>query len=394
MSTDILSNYYSNFLNNRVQPLSFSPQRTYSKLNNNLLRYGILLSEANILKLNHPKNKQIKVINLKKYNSVKKSTSSLKNTTTNQNSPTNTINISETNYTMTEKNTNKSRNNTINHSRKKMSYRINNNSFNKLKTNTISFFPLNKNLNSKSQTKNNLNYNINNNIEAEKIVNELMSLKNEKEILNYYKNLKEFRSQQNLCEKINNKKREKYLISGSIASSTINPMKYIKYNLTKYPYDTNKYLSFDDQVQILGGVKNRNNLLDGINDYELNIANYVRLKGPTGQDIKNNEKKFQSEKMHNIICCDIDKKFYFNKEKNFYKKHQNKKRMISLGGGNYKNIEKFFRSFKEENDDIDKKDEFIRKHKNFISFDYRLNYAFMRTKKTLGKFKKRKMNMK
>ena len=393
MSSDILSNYFSNFLSYRTHTSSFSPYKTYSKLNNNLSKYGILLSKSNILRFNHSTNKKIKEINLKIYNNIQKS-SSLKNTLTFHNSALKTINLSETNYSSAKKNITNSGNKTLNNSRKKINLKINNSSFNNYKTNIIKFSSSNINLNSKFHLKNNI-YDYNNNIEAEKIVKELMSLKTKKEISNHYKNNIKSKFQQKLFEKINKSKRKKYLISG-IESSTISPMEYVKYNLKKYPYDEKKYHSFKDQKKIFGGIKNRNSFLDCINDYELNIENYIRIKGPSEYDIRKREKKLQTEEMNNMICWDADKKFFFNKDKNFHRKNQRKNQQTSLVDGNYKKLNFLIKSLlKGINYNFEERDEFIRKTKKHMSFDYRLNNVIMKAKKTLEELKKnQKINIK
>ena len=125
---------------------------------------------------------------------------------------------------------------------------------------------------------------IDNNKKAEQITNELLSLKNSKDIKNYYikKDLEKFKTQEK------NKNKE---------IPVVDPMSYIKYNLVTIPKKRDLFKSFDVQLSIMGNEKYRNNLIDGVNEYKNNVVKFEELRGPTGFD----KNRVEETKRRNVI---------------------------------------------------------------------------------------------
>ena len=125
---------------------------------------------------------------------------------------------------------------------------------------------------------------IDNNKKAEQITNELLSLKNSKDIKNYYikKELEKFKTQEK------NKNKE---------IPVVDPMSYIKYNLVTNPKKRDLFKSFDVQLSIMGNEKYRNNLIDGVNEYKNNVVKFEELRGPTGFD----KNRVEETKRRNVI---------------------------------------------------------------------------------------------
>ena len=123
-----------------------------------------------------------------------------------------------------------------------------------------------------------------NNKKAEQITNELLSLKNSKDIKNYYikKDLEKFKTQEK------NKNKE---------IPVVDPMSYIKYNLVTNPKKRDLFKSFDVQLSIMGNEKYRNNLIDGVNEYKNNVVKFEELRGPTGFD----KNRVEETKRRNVI---------------------------------------------------------------------------------------------
>ena len=123
-----------------------------------------------------------------------------------------------------------------------------------------------------------------NNKKAEQITNELLSLKNSKDIKNYYikKDLEKFKTQEK------NKNKE---------IPVVDPMSYIKYNLITNPKKRDLFKSFNVQLSIMGNEKYRNNLIDGVNEYKNNVVKFEELRGPTGFD----KNRVEETKRRNVI---------------------------------------------------------------------------------------------
>ena len=80
----------------------------------------------------------------------------------------------------------------------------------------------------------------------------------------------------------------------------IDPLFYIKSDLLREPDTKKNYRSINMQIKCLGNVKNRHNLIKGVNDYELNSVKYKTLNNYIGEYQDNNSNhsmKKQIEKM-------------------------------------------------------------------------------------------------
>ena len=170
---------------------------------------------------------------------------------------------------------------------------------------------------------------IDNNKKAEQITNELLSLKNSKDIKNYYikKDLEKFKTQEK------NKNKE---------IPVVDPMSYIKYNLVTNPKKRDLFKSFDVQLSIMGNEKYRNNLIDGVNEYKNNVVKFEELRGPTGFD----KNRVEETKRRNVIKK-MNKNFKEKRgmiftQQTFKLKNKIKKNMFNFDYDedykNYKNI--------------------------------------------------------
>ena len=63
----------------------------------------------------------------------------------------------------------------------------------------------------------------------------------------------------------------------------IDPLFYIKSDLAREPDTQKNYKSINMQIKCLGNVKNRHNLIKGVNDYELNSVKYKSLNNYIGE---------------------------------------------------------------------------------------------------------------
>ena len=183
---------------------------------------------------------------------------------------------------------------------------------------------------------------------AEQITNELLSLKTSKEIKNYY--LKKESENAKIPEKDVNKifLEDKH---------TIDPITYIKFNLLTNPKKGYLFKSFDTQLMIMGNEKYRNNLLDGVNDYKNNVAQYEELRGPTGFDKNRVEEKKRKNIINKMKNNYLEKRGMVFTNQIFKPKSINKKRIFSFEyDENYKDVKRLL------NKDIQKYEKNI--HKN------------------------------
>ena len=242
---------------------------------------------------------------------------------------------------------------------------------------------------------------INNKKEADKITNELLSLKTKKEIQSYYikKDYAEAVSKASNANNFN-------------INNCIDPMTYIKFNFNNEPENNNLFKSFNTQIMIMGNQKYRNDLLDGVNIYKNNCVNYEDMRGPTGFDKNKINEKKRNEIIRKMKMNYVGKRglIFSNRlyKRNFPKKRQfefddNYKEVKKLL---YKNIEKYEKQIKIRKGkrvaiDVDKKDiktlkkmdsnaEFIIQDKDeiikfsnkFLSFDEKVNKLLEKTKYT------------
>ena len=164
---------------------------------------------------------------------------------------------------------------------------------------------------------------------ADKITNELLSLKTRKDIKDYY-----IKKDYNEGLITNIQKIEK------IKEKRIDPMTYIKYNFSNEPNNINNFKSFDIQMMIMGNDRYRNNLLDGVNVYKNNFIKYENLKGPIGFDKNKVEEKKRNEVLNRMKIDSLDKNKVFNFSSRLYKKKYNKKIFDFVYDDNYKNLKK------------------------------------------------------
>ena len=195
---------------------------------------------------------------------------------------------------------------------------------------------------------------IDNNKKAEQITNELLSLKNSKDIKNYYikKDLEKFKTQEK------NKNKE---------IPVVDPMSYIKYNLITNPKKRDLFKSFDVQLSIMGNEKYRNNLIDGVNEYKNNVVKFEELRGPTGFD----KNRVEETKRRNVIKK-MNKNFKEKRgmiftQQTFKLKNKIKKNMFNFDyDEDYKNLKKLMNKGIERYErNMNKK----RSKKNILSVD-------------------------
>ena len=248
---------------------------------------------------------------------------------------------------------------------------------------------------------------------ADKITNELLSLKTRKDIKNYY-----IKKEYNEGLITNLKRQEK------IKEKRIDPMTYIKYNFSNEPNNINIFKSFDIQMMIMGTDRYRTNLLDGVNVYKNNFIKYESLKGPIGFDKNKIEEKKRDEVINQMKKDNLDKDKVFNFSNRLYNKKNkknNKKHFDFIYDDNYinlkkllyKNIEKYDKQTKVEkgkkiavtvdkkdiktlkNVDsdaefvINDKDEMIKFSNKFLSFDNKINRMLSKTNNTTHFLSKR-----
>jgi hypothetical protein len=176
--------------------------------------------------------------------------------------------------------------------------------------------------------------------------------------------------------------------------STINPMNYIQQNLLENPNEPNLYKSYKEQLDALGNKNYRKLLLEGINAYNLDIAQYKNLKGPTGLVKKENK---------NIIQNKINDMFRTQKKFSFKKDIKHKINKMA------KNIKTFSFESKTNNNnfdnkridninlrlnafnvnDIEKLNKFIVDNNKFLSFDRKLDLFLLSAQKTSNYINKR-----
>ena len=245
--------------------------------------------------------------------------------------------------------------------------------------------------------------NIANQKKADKITNELLSLKTRKDIKDYY-----IKKDYNEGLIANIKRNEK------IKEKRIDPMTYIKYNFSNEPNNINVFKSFDIQMMIMGNDRYRNNLLNGVNVYKNNFIKYENLKGPVGFDKNKIEEKKRNEVINKMKIENLDKDKFFNFSNRLYIRKYNKNPFDFVyddGYKNlkkllYKNIEKYDKQIKIEKGkkvvvNVDKKDiktlkrvdsdaelvindkdEMIKFSNKFLSFDSKINKMLLKTNNT------------
>ena len=411
--SDILKEYFDNF--SRYKNRAFKSNKKKNPiLSQDLSNYGIFVSENNILTFTPVKNFSV----MRKYNSKKNKLfkgnffSSLSEKNSNKYNITKIIpdNDNENNEISGKI---KNQNIFLNGNKLKLENYIRQkntllpnykNSLNYLKKNNI--FNYNKNL---SENINNIKNNI--------MIPYLKNIKNLKDIKNRKNNnndnkksiLKKKKEEEDkeidlIIEKLMRKKNRlrqcsEYKSEFSFSNfppkeSTINPMNYIQQNLLENPNEPNLYKSYKEQLDALGNKNYRKLLLEGINAYNLDIAQYKNLKGPTGLVKKENK---------NIIQNKINDMFRTQKKFSFNKDIKHKKNKIA------KNIKTFSFESKTNNNnfdnkrivninlrlnahnvnDIEKLNKFIDDNNKLLSFDRKLDLFLLSAQKTSNYINKR-----
>ena len=411
--SDILKEYFDNF--SRYKNRAFKSNKKKNPiLSQDLSNYGIFVSENNILTFTPVKNFSV----MRKYNSKKNKLfkgnffSSLSEKNSNKYNITKIIpdNDNENNEISGKI---KNQNIFLNGNKLKLENYIRQkntllpnykNSLNYLKKNNI--FNYNKNL---SENINNIKNNIM--IPYLKNIKNLKDIKNKKNNNNSNKKsiLKKKKEEEDkeidlIIEKLMRKKNRlrqcsEYKSEFSFSNfppkeSTINPMNYIQQNLLENPNEPNLYKSYKEQLDALGNKNYRKLLLEGINAYNLDIAQYKNLKGPTGLVKKENK---------NIIQNKINDMFRTQKKFSFNKDIKHKKNKIA------KNIKTFSFESKTNNNnfdnkrivninlrlnahnvnDIEKLNKFIDDNNKFLSFDRKLDLFLLSAQKTSNYINKR-----
>ena len=413
--SDILKEYFDNF--SRYKNRAFKSNKKKNPiLSQDLSNYGIFVSENNILTFTPVKNFSV----MRKYNSKKNKLfkgnffSSLSEKNSNK------YNITK----IIPDNDNDNENNEISGKIKNQNIFLNGN---KLKLENYirqknTLLPNYKNSLNYLKKNNIFNYNKNlseniNNIKNNIMIPYLKNIKNLKDIKNKQNNnnsnkksiLKKKKEEEDkeidlIIEKLMRKKNRlrqcsEYKSEFSFSNfppkeSTINPMNYIQQNLLENPNEPNLYKSYKEQLDALGNKNYRKLLLEGINAYNLDIAQYKNLKGPTGLVKKENK---------NIIQNKINDMFRTQKKFSFNKDIKHKKNKIA------KNIKTFSFESKTNNNnfdnkrivnlnlrlnahnvnDIEKLNKFIDDNNKFLSFDRKFDLFLLSAQKTSNYINKR-----
>ena len=432
--TDILSDYYDKFISYTGHFSSLSSDRVHSKRNNNLTSYGIKLSDNNILsfsprefsKTYYKKLKsfynsdsninsninsnmliELSTGKLSKFTPTKINLKSSKNNNKKYKTMENFKNLynkksfSETDFTVNEKKSSKKSRNplliddfSISNTKKTLIIPFDQ----YISVSPTSFHSINKKyVNSEKKNKKKIsnqlkkeNKELKNLNQAEKIVNDLLKMKSEKEIINYFKNKNsKLKTNYKLFSIYQEKKNNNF---SGVESSVINPLEYIKYNLSKNPNNPEKYKTFKNQVHILGGEKKRLTFLDSIDIYKTSLTKYAILKGAKPCSLRKNIKndKLKTRKIYNMICNNTNKRFHFDKDSTLRTKNNlNKKRaesILSLIDEDYQKFQKLLYNMEQNKKgemlDYESNQEFIKKNKKFFSFDEKLNNATIRSQRT------------
>ena len=176
----------------------------------------------------------------------------------------------------------------------------------------------------------------------------------------------------------------------SLKQSTIDPMYYIRMNLSENPHNSDLYQSYKIQINTLGQEKFRKMLLDGINIYRNKIIKYKNLKWSTGHDINNEDNKINNKKINMMLNSEKSPKFIFNIFNNNYKKNKkilkniksfsSEKKIISSNNNRIDNLHLKLNAIK--NNDIDKIGNYLTKNYKYLSFDKKLDLILLKSKKT------------
>ena len=368
--SDILSHYFDNVSKHKMKSLKNLKQN--STLSHDLKKYGLSLSENNILTFTPQKSLSFITKNKKR--------------ALNENIK---IEINEEMNIPHKNNLNIEYQNIINNNKLNLKHI---HSKNKL-------LPINHFLKEKgAKTRNSVNISEIKNIFNIPKPENIQKEEEEKKIKLYIDDLME--------NKINNKKRYKKksfkCLFNSPKQSPINPMKYIEFNLSENPHKPNIFKSYKLQVKLIGNEKYRNLLLDDINYYNNNHSKFKSIKA--SKIISDGDDENKKDINKNIKEMLIDKIKSKNKSLFLFKKsnHNSKKKKKLFRNfysfsfdSNYKlsenkRIDYFNSRFNlVSKNDIDKINKYIETNKKKLSFDDKIKLLLLRAKKTSNFIKKR-----
>ena len=342
---DILSNYFKNISKNKMK--SFKNRKNSSLLSTDLSEYGLLLYKNNMLSFTPNKDYSIigKINFDDKFPKIKYSPFHIKPVGYNRkleknNSNDNAISIE------------------INDEHNELQKKVDSEN----------------QINNKNRIKN-IKLIKNNEEKKEKMMTTIIDKKTER--------IKESGKNKNMKRNFTN-------INLPINHYTLDPMNYIQMNLLEKPHDSNLYHSYKVQINALGKEKYRRALLDGVNVYNKNYLKYKNLKWPTGYEVKNEEKKHTSKKIHTMLDELTPPKLIFNIFNNNYKRNKKLIKNIksfstdnTLKKSKNKRIDNLRLKLNEiNNNESDKIMHFINKNYNRLSFDKKMNLFLLKAKKT------------
>ena len=295
--SDILKDFFENFINIKNNKISkklngfISCKNIYPEIG----MYKLSLKQLNGFKKNYDKDNSINSERKEKINNLK-----YKNDIINKLVSLSNINILNKN----NKNDFDDNNNNIVHLKKdyinksnvnRSSNRINNTPNNGIKQSNLIHSHSTKNLIS-------LN-NINKQIIQNKVNNIVDNLLLEKKKYNYVKSSPQ---------------------TSFYINKSINPRKYIDFNLKIEPNNIKNYTSFNKQIKAIGSKKLRSYLIEGINNYSLNLKKYNKLNFDyfSIYNYDNKINKMNNKEIKNIIIGNKNKKNI-----HFGKNNRNKNKM-------------------------------------------------------------------
>lgn len=179
-------------------------------------------------------------------------------------------------------------------------------------------------------------------------------------------------------------------------NKTINPKKYLEYNLKNDPNNPQLYKSFQIQMKYMFVGNNRKHLLEGINDYHQNLKKFREINPKEVMEKNDNERKLFQRKLRRAFInlkpidfknkSSIDKynSLKYNNEKDKFKKNYLKIYMSKnldkeLSRNSYIKKNKYFNNMNSDD------------YKKMMSFDDKINLAHSNSQKLLKFMKKDSM---
>ena len=179
-------------------------------------------------------------------------------------------------------------------------------------------------------------------------------------------------------------------------NKTIDPKKYLEYNLKNEPNNPKLFKSFQMQMKCMFVGNNRKLLVEGVNDYHQNLKKYQEVNPKGVMEKNDNERKLFQRKLgrtfinlkpidfKNITSIDKFNSLKYNYEKdefkeNYIKIYMSKNLDKELSRNSYIKKNKYFNNINS--------DEF----KKMMSFDDKINLAHSNSQKLLKFMKKNPM---